>query len=107
MFNTINSKFRAEKLALKDRKTILEAVLDVEEVLPGSEEEVEDSIDIDSVPDDAYKRLDAELDKIVSSPDYDDTEVEEMADEDFDEDDIDDDELDAIVNETCGAWLNA
>lgn len=106
MFNAINSRFRAEKLAQKDRHTILEAVLGVEEVIPGSDDELEDSIDVDSVPEDAYKKLDAALDKIVDDPDYDDTEASEMADENFDEDEISDEELEAVITEACGAWLD-
>ena len=108
MFNSINRKFRAAKQAAKDRATILEAVLGVEEVLPGSEEEIESTIDVDSVPDDAYNKLDAALDKIVDDPNYDDTEADEMMDgDDFDEDDISDEELDAIINETCAEYLDA
>ncbi|MCM1230071.1 MAG: hypothetical protein NC489_08060 [Ruminococcus flavefaciens] len=107
MFGTINRLFRSEKLSLKDRRTILESVLGIDEVLPGSDEELEDNVDVDSVPEDAYKKLDAALDKIVEDPNYDDTEAEELADEDFDEDEIDDADLDAVINETCGAWLDA
>lgn len=107
MFKSVNNLFNAKKLAAKSRQTILEGALDIDELLPGSDEELEDSVDVDSVPDDAYKRLDAELDKIVSDPDYDDTEAEEMADDDFDEDSVSDDDLDAIIDETCGAWIAA
>lgn len=107
MFPTLNRKFRAAKLAAKDRQTILESVLGIDEVLPGSDEEMEDVVDVDSVPQDAYKKLDAMLDKLVDSDSYDDTEAEELADEDFDEDEISDDDINAIIDESCGAWLNA
>lgn len=106
MFNTINRRFRAEKLSLKDRHTILEGVLGVEEVLPGSDEEMENNVDVDSVPEDAYKKLDAALDKIVEDPNYDDSEADELASDDFDEDEVSDEELDAIIDETCSSWVN-
>ena len=105
MFKTVNKLFNSAKLSMKSRQTILEGALDIDEILPGSDEDLEDNVDVDSVPEDAYKKLDAELDKIVDDPNYDDTEAEEMADEDFDEDSVSDEDLDAIIDETCGAWL--
>lgn len=110
MFKTINDEFNH---ALKNKaanKFIVESVLAAEEVLPGSEEEMEDVTDVDSIPDDVYKKLDSELDKIVNDPKYDDTEAEELLDDDdYDEDNdtgIDDSELDAIVNEAADSWYD-
>lgn len=99
MFPTINAEYRAAKRADADNSLILESVLDVDETLPGSDEEMESIVDPDSVPDDVYAKIDKELDKIVEDPSYDDTEAEEMLDDDFDVDDISDAEIDAIMDE--------
>ena len=99
MFPTINAEYRAAKRADADNSLILESVLDVDETLPGSDEEMESIVDPDSVPDDVYAKIDKELDKIVEDPSYDDTEAEEMLDDDFDADDISDAEIDAIMDE--------
>ena len=101
--STLNRRFDANRRWTHGRSTILESVLGIDEVLPGSDDEMEDTVDVDSVPEDAYKKLDAALDKIVEDPDYDDTEAEELAEDDFDEDEVDDDELDAIVDEAVSA----
>lgn len=103
MFGSINSQFNAAKNDMKNDDLIVESVLEVDEVIPGSDEELEDQVDVSSVPDDVYKRVDAELDKIVSSPDYDDTEAEELIDDD---DEISDEEIDAVITEACGAWVD-
>lgn len=102
MFKRINEEFNARKRAKREERFILESVLDVEEVLPGSEEEMEDVTDVDSVPEDVYKKIDAELEKIVSDPNYDDTEADEMADDDIygDVDSVPD-EVEAIIDEAC------
>lgn len=101
MFSAINEQFTREKKKRTDDDLIAESVLEVEEVLPGSDEELDDTVDPDSVPEDVYKRLDAELDKIVSDPNYDDDEVEEMIDGD---DEISDEEIDAVITEACNCW---
>lgn len=101
MFGSINSQFEAARKTRKANASILESVMEVDEVLPGSEDEMEDVVDVESVPDSAYKRVDALLDKIVGDPNYDDTEAEELVDDDVDEDEIDDAEIDAIVDETA------
>lgn len=99
MFQSINEEFNKAKNKLNAHRFIVESVLGVDEVLPGSDDEMEDVVDTDSVPDDAYKKLDAELDKIIDSPDYDDTEADEMID-----DDIDDEEIEAVINEAVNYW---
>lgn len=103
MFGSINSQFSAAKNTQKNDDFIVESVLEVDAILPGSDDELEDQVDVESVPDDVYRRVDAELDKIVSSPDYDDTEIEEMVDDD---DEISDAEIDAVITEACGAWVD-
>lgn len=104
MFGNINKDYSAKKRAKKENQFIAESVLGIEEVLPGSEEEMADMIDVDSVPDEVYKKIDAELDKIVSDPNYDDSEADELADDDLGEDDEDDEAIDAIVNEAVNGW---
>jgi len=105
MFRSVNDAYERARRNRANDRFIVESVMDVDEVLPGSDEETDDLIDTDSVPEDAYKKLDAELDKLVSDPNYDDTEAEEMADgdDDFDEDDIDDADLDAVIDEAVEA----
>lgn len=102
VFGSINSQFDKARRDRAENEFIVESVMGVEEVLPGSESEMEDIVDVDSVPDDVYKKIDAELDKIVGDPEYDDTEAEELVDDD---DDIDDNEIDAVINEAVGEWL--
>ena len=105
MFSSVNKAYEQARRDRKNDKFIGESVMDVDEVLPGSDDEIDDMIDTDSVPDEAYKKLDAELDRLVSDPNYDDTEAEEMADGDdeFDEDDIDDADLEAVIDECVAA----
>lgn len=103
MFKSINEAFNKRKADILSRERLLESVLEVEEVMPGSEDEMDDVVDADSVPDDVYKKLDAELDKIVDDPDYDDSEIEEMIDDD---DEVSDEEIEAIMDEACNAWTD-
>ena len=108
MFDTINAAFSRAKNDLAENAFILESVLDVEEVLPGSEEELDDEVDVDSVPDNVYTKIDKVLDKYVSSGKYDDTEAEEMVDEDdYDEEDVSDEEINAIITECVSIWESA
>lgn len=101
MFGSINSQFEAAKRGRAANAAILESVMGVDEVLPGSDEEMEDVVDIGSVPDSAYKKVDAMLDKLVEDPKYDDTEVEELMDGEIDENEIDDEEFNAVLDEAC------
>lgn len=103
MFKSINEAFNKRKADILSRERLLESVLEVEEVMPGSEDEMDDVVDADSVPSDVYKKLDAELDKIVDDPDYDDSEIEEMIDDD---DEVSDEEIEAIMDEACNAWYD-
>lgn len=105
VFGSINSDYQSAKRAIADHSLIVESVMDVDEVLPGSDEEMDDVTDVESVPEDVYKQVDNMLDKLVSDPNYDDTEVEELVDDDFDEGEVSDDVLNAMINETAGSWL--
>ncbi|MCM1231738.1 MAG: hypothetical protein NC489_16595 [Ruminococcus flavefaciens] len=101
VFSSINSQFEAAKKARNANVSIYESVMGIDEVLPGSEEEMEDVVDVGSVPDAAYKKVDAMLDKLVEDPEYDDTEAEELVDDDIDEGEIDDAEFNAVMDEAC------
>lgn len=105
MLGDINSRFNRAKNNQRAHDAIVESIVAVEEVLPGSEQEFEDITDVDSVPADVYKKVDKILDDIVGKEDYDDTEAEELVD-DPDEDEISDADLDAILSENCGAWYD-
>lgn len=102
MFASINQEFNRAKSLRRENRFLVESVLGVDEVLPGSDDELDDVVDSDSVPEDVYKKLDAELDKIVDDPNYDDTEVDEM----LDDEDIPDEEIEALIDETCNAWVD-
>lgn len=105
MFDSINAAFNHAKDDIAEHNFIVESVLDVEEVLPGSEEEMDDEVDVDSVPDDVYAKIDKVIDKYVSSDKYDDTEAEELVDDDDYEDvDVPDEEINAIVSEAVSLW---
>lgn len=102
MLNGINRQFNAAKKTAAEDQFIAESVLAVDEVIPGSEEEFDDLVDVDSVPDDVYKKVDKALDDLIGDENYDDTEVEELVDDD----DIGDEELDAVIDEACNAWYD-
>lgn len=104
MFAAINAQFNAQKSQAKDDQFIMESVLDVEEVLPGSEEEIDDEIDVDSVPNDVYQKVDKALDDMISSGEYDDTEAEELVDDDDLDDMEDSPEIEAIITEAVALW---
>lgn len=99
MFDSINRSFSKEKADRKNHEFIMESVLDTEEVLPGSEDEMDNEVDVDSVPTDVYKKIDKSLDDMIQNGEYDDTEVEEMVD-----DDIPDEEIEAVITEAVEEW---
>lgn len=99
MFDMINKKFSEQKNRSKDDEMILESV--VEEILPGSDDEDDDIVDSDSIPQEIYAELDKTLDKVVERPDFDDVEVEEL----LDDDDDDDDSINATLDECAQALI--
>lgn len=106
MFSSINKGIIAAKRSAADHALINEAVLDVDEdIIPGSEEELDDVVDPDSVPDEVYQHLDKELDKMIAKDGYDDADAEELVDDDVDEDELSDGEIDAVISEACGSWI--
>ena len=102
MFGEINRRFNKLKQSALAHSFIVESVLDVEEVLPGSEDEFDDEIDVDSVPEEVYTEIDKKLDELISKGDYDDEEIEEM----MDDDDVDDDDFDIKVEEAVDESVN-
>lgn len=106
VFSSINKTYAARKKALSEDAFITESVLHVEEVIPGSDEELDDVTDVDSVPEEAYQKVNALLDKIVNDPKYDDSEAEELVDDDVDENEVTEEELDAVLDEGAGWWIN-
>ena len=106
MFNTINSMYASKKRSILEDAFIVESVLGDNAELDLESEDFDDFIDTESIPDDVYKKLDSALDKIVSDPNYDDTEVEEMADDDLglnlgENRNI----INTIIDEACDQWL--
>lgn len=90
MFEGISREYNQKNADQYNERLILESVVEDDEIDLLDTISADDEIDTDSVPSDAYKRLDKVLDSIVSSEKYDDTEIEELID--------DDDELDEAVN---------
>ena len=99
MLEAINKQYNDEKKNASEEQFITESVLEVEDVVPGSEEEMDDVVDVDSVPDDVYTKVDQALDKLISDKDYDDVEADELLDDDMDEDEVSDADLEAIMDE--------
>jgi len=106
MLESVNRRFLANRNLRRDDDLILESVLDVAEIIPGSDEEIDDVVDPDSVPDDVYKKIDDALESYVSKTDYDDTDVEGLVDDDVGESDEDVEKIDTIITEAAGAWLD-
>ena len=105
MFGEINRRFNKAKRNIKENEFIVESVLEIEEVLPGSDDEYDDEIDVDSVPEDVYKEIDKKLDELISKGDYDDEEIEEMLDDDDDDDDDFDIKIEETVDECVNRWI--
>ena len=90
MFEGISREYNQKNADQYNERLILESVVEDDEIDLVDTISADDEVDTDSVPCDAYKRLDKVLDSIVGSEKYDDTEIEELID--------DDDELDEAVN---------
>ena len=98
MLGEINKAFNSAKNNDKERRFMLESVLDDDELI-GGDDDMEDVVDADSIPDDVYKRVDAALDKMIGDG-IDDTEVEEMVDDDMS--DINSEDIDLVITEAVG-----
>ena len=90
MFEGISREFNQKNSDQYNERLILESVVEDDEIDLLDAISADDEVDTDSIPSDAYNRLDKVLDSIVSSEKYDETELEELID--------DDDELDEAVS---------
>lgn len=106
MLSGVNKQYNAELADARNNKFIIESVLGVDEVLPGSDEELNDVIDTDSIPADVYKAIDKKMDELIGDNGIDDQEIEELIDEDDDLDDEQFSELDALISEAANAWFD-
>ena len=106
MLGEINTKFNRAKADKKNDQFIVESVIGEDEVLPGSEEELDDIVDSDSIPDDVMSKIDKAMDDVIGDGDIDDEEIDEMLDDDDDLDDTKFSELDAYINEAANAWYD-
>ena len=86
MFNTINEAYNENRSKVRDNELIAEAAFDIEEVAPGSEEEIEDEIDVDSIPDEVMSKMDKAMDDLIGSDKFDDEDIDSLIDEDDDSD---------------------
>ena len=119
MFGRINRMYLDRKQSIRDRRFINETAAEMADPIPGDEGDegdLDELIDVDSIPEEYYNKIDRALDKIVNDEDYDDTELEEMLDDgvsgDTEEIDIDDDtalvpegEIEKVVTEAAAGWL--
>lgn len=100
MLKSINDAYNASKNSIRADQAIVESVVeDDEEILPGSDEEIDDVVDVDSIPDQIYRQVDSALDKLIGNGDIGDEEIEELldSDEDVDEDSVSDAQIDAMI----------
>ena len=106
MLSDINRAYLAEQRFRREEQNLIESAIEdeIEEMLD------DEDVDSESVPAQAYSKVDALLDKIVTAKDYDDTEAEELVDDDFDEEEIDDATFEALMSESVAiveAYQNA
>lgn len=106
MLSGVNAQYRNKLANTKNNAFIVESVLDVDEVMPGSDEELDDLIDVESIPPEVYEKVDQALDKLIGDDGIDDDEIEELIDDDDDLDDEAFEELDAVINEASNAWYD-
>lgn len=106
MLSGVNAQYRNKLADAKNNTFIVESVLGVDEVLPGSDEELDDLIDVESIPSEVYAKLDKAMDNLIGDDGIDDDEIEELIDEDDDLDDEAFEELDAVINEAANAWYD-
>lgn len=102
MLQGLNEAFNSAKREEKDGRFILESVLSAEEeYLDPEEEEIDDAIDVDSIPPEVMSKVDSALDKIIGDG-IDDEEIDEMLD-----DDSEDNEINVVITEACkGPWYD-
>ena len=92
MFKTLNDKYQKAISDTDDEKLIMESITgsDIDAMIddPSIEQAAEEEVDVYSVPKQDLDKLDKFADKIVSSADYDDDDLDDMLDSDYDESEI-------------------
>ena len=101
MLQGVNNAFNSGKRAAREDQFILESVLGEDDILNEMDDDMDDIVDVDSVPNEVMSKVDAALDKIIGNG-IDDEEIDEMLDDDIE----DEDSIDIAITEACGAWYD-
>lgn len=101
MLQGVNNAFNSAKRAAREDQFILESVLGEDDILNEMDDDMDDIVDVDSVPSEVMSKVDAALDKIIGNG-IDDEEIDEMLDDDIE----DEDSIDIAITEACGAWYD-
>lgn len=101
MLQGVNNAFNSAKRAAREDQFILESVLGEDDILNEMDDDMDDIVDVDSVPNEVMSKVDAALDKIIGNG-IDDEEIDEMLDDDIE----DEDNIDIAITEACGAWYD-
>lgn len=101
MLQGVNNAFNSGKRTAREDQFILESVLGSDEDILNEmdDEDMEDTVDVDSIPPEIMSKVDSALDKIIGDG-IDDEEIDEMLD-----DDDEDDEINVMISEAC-AWYD-
>ena len=84
MFSTLNEKYQKTISDAEDEKLIMEAITG-SDMDPSIEAAAEDEVDVYSVPRKDLDKLDKFADKLVSSSDYDDEDLDDLLDDGYDD----------------------
>ena len=84
MFSTLNEKYQKTISDTEDEKLIMEAITG-SDMDPSIEAAAEDEVDVYSVPRKDLDRLDKFADKLVSSSDYDDEDLDDLLDDGYED----------------------
>lgn len=101
MLQGVNNAFNSGKRAAREDQFILESVLGEDDILNEMDDDMDDIVDVDSVPNEVMSKVDAALDKIIGNG-IDDEEIDEMLDDDIE----DEDSIDIAITEACGTWYD-
>ena len=101
MLQGVNNAFNSGKRAAREDQFILESVLGEDDILNEMDDDMDDIVDVDSVPSEVMSKVDAALDKIIGNG-IDDEEIDVMLDDDIE----DEDSIDIAITEACGAWYD-
>lgn len=88
----LSNLYNDEVSRKEDLRFIAESVL----IDPIVDPEEDDEVDVEAIPQSAIDQANAALDQIVSKPDYDDTDLEDLMD---DEDEEFDDDFEVVISE--------